>query len=139
MMESIIGASMTQTDPQAEPNWTEVVKAERLRLELDEKSPRVFSNDFAARSFIGMNVVDAAYISEASERLARFDRLQRLIGLLAPGGTAPRTALEQIYIQSGTDTEESPIVQDLRHMLQEHWGEWTPALREAEGLPPVSE
>lgn len=77
-------------------------------------------------------------LEEAANRIERFHRLSRLLGLLAPGGTAPRTALEQIYAQSANpDVEETPIVLDLRHMLQQHWGEWTPALREAEGLPPA--
>jgi hypothetical protein len=77
-------------------------------------------------------------LAEAADRVDRFNRLSKLIGLLAPGGTAPRTAFEEIYRQSGTpDVGESPVILDLRHMLHQHWGEWTPALREAEGLPPA--
>lgn len=127
---------MTHFEADSESTWPEVIEAERQRLELSEITPKTFSTKFGERSFIGMNVVDAAYIREAAERLDRFARLQRLIGLLAPGGTAPRAALEQIYVQSDTNAEESPIVLDLRHMLKQHWGEWTPALREAKGLPP---
>jgi len=81
-----------------------------------------------------------SYIQRLSaEKVMRLGRLSWLLGLLAPGGTAPRTALEQIYIQAGDNIEESPIVLDLRHMLHDHWGNWTPALREAEGFPPASE
>lgn len=77
-------------------------------------------------------------LNEAADRIDRLDRLQKLLGLLAPSGTAPRTALEQIYDQSASGVvEESPILLDLRRMLRSHWGEWTPALREAEGLPPA--
>jgi hypothetical protein len=84
------------------------------------------------------NITDEL-LAEAADRIDRFDRLSRLLGLLAPGGTAPRTALEQVYAQSANlIVEESPIILDLRHMLEQHWGEWTPALREAEGLPPAS-
>ncbi len=124
--------------PESEPNWHEVVESKRLELDLPNKLPGQFSRTFAERSFRNMTAVDEAYISEAADRLARFDRLQRLLGLLAPGGTAPRTAFEQLFIQSATDCDESPIVLDLRGMLSQHWGEWTPALREAEGLPPKS-
>lgn len=79
-----------------------------------------------------------SYIQKLSaERVMRLGRLSWLLGMLAPGGTAPRTALEQIYIQAGENRDESPIVLDLRKMLESHWGEWTPALREAEGLAPA--
>jgi len=75
-------------------------------------------------------------LEEAADRLQQFENLSSLLGLLAPAGTAPRTAIEQIYKQSAYNGDESQIVLDLRQMLSQHWGEWTPALREAEGLPP---
>lgn len=122
-----------------ETRMSEVI-AERDNLGLSELSPRQLSGKFNEIFFMGMtNIRDAAYALEAKDRLDRFDRLQRLLGLLAPAGTAPRTALEQLYIQSENSADESPIVLDLRHMLSQHWGEWTPALREAEGLPPADE
>ena len=74
-------------------------------------------------------------LEEAANRLQRFERLTTLLGLLAPAGTAPRTALEQLYEQSSANANESPIVLEIRHMLEPHWGEWTPILREADGLP----
>ena len=82
---------------------------------------------------------DDALLQAAADQLERLARLTTLLGMLAPGGTAPRTALEQIYAQSAdpASNPESPIVLDLRKMLQEHWADWTPALREAEGLPPA--
>lgn len=75
-------------------------------------------------------------LEEAANRLQRLERLATLIGLVAPGGTAPRTAIEELYKQSAVSAEESPAVLALRTMLQPHWGEWTPTLREAEGMPP---
>ena len=129
---------MTHPESAPEPTWPAAVETERRRLGLSDMVLRKFSRNFAELSSTGMNVEDAAYLREASERLARFDRLIRLMGLLAPAGTAPRTALEEIYIQSATSAEESPVVLDLREMLAQHWGEWTPALREAEGIPPAT-
>lgn len=70
-------------------------------------------------------------------KLNQMQRLSELLGKLAPGGTAPRTALEQIWKQSETDSDESPILLELREMLSQHWGDWKPALRDAEGLPPA--
>jgi len=61
---------------------------------------------------------------EAANQAERLQRLSKLLGLLAPGGTAPRTALEQLYDQSDVSTDESPAVLELRRMLQPHWGEW---------------
>ncbi len=130
---------MTYPENRPETRLEEVIK-ERDDLRMSELSPRELSGKFDEIFFMGMtNIRDAAYALEARERVARFDRLQRLLGLLAPAGTAPRTALEQIYLQSETSTDESQIVLDLRAMLEQHWGEWTPALREAEGLPPATE
>src|SRR4051812_35174246 len=81
---------------------------------------------------------DSELLIEAADRIDTFQRFVTLVELLAPAGTAPRTAFEQIYQQSkGSDAEASPVVLDLRHMLKQHWGDWTPALREAEGLPPI--
>lgn len=76
-------------------------------------------------------------IIEAAKKLDKLQNLNRLFGLLTPGGTAPRTAFEQLWIQSDLNADESPILLELRTMLEAHWGEWTPAIREAEGLPPV--
>lgn len=76
-------------------------------------------------------------IVEAAIKLDKLQNINKLFGLLAPGGTAPRTALEQLWDQSDLNSDESPIALELRHMLSSHWGEWTPAIREAEGLPPV--
>ena len=98
---------------------------------------RQFANVLRTASDSEPSFDTQSMLGEAADRLARYDRLQRLLGLLAPAGTAPRTAIEQIYLQSATDAEESPIVLELRHMLSQHWGEWTPAIREAEGLPPA--
>ncbi len=131
---------MTQFESQPEPTWSEVVEQERKNRHLGDLSLRQLSEQLAERAVGGGTdrmTHHAAYELEAAERLARFDRLTRLLGLLAPGGTAPRTALEQIYKQSETSDEESPVVLDLRAMLHEHWSEWTPALREAEGFPPA--
>lgn len=128
---------MTDHESQPYPTWEEVLEEKRIRLDLKNKSDRELSDWFAQAPKDSMHEIHiAAYALEAADRLARADRLRRLIGLLAPAGTAPRTALEQLYIQSETSAEESPIVLDLRNMLKQHWGEWTPALQEAEGLPP---
>ena len=124
--------------PESEPEHTpqELVDGVKRKLEVGKLHLSELARELTERSLDDMNPIDAAYVSEAADRLARFDRLQRLWGLLAPAGTAPRTALEQIYIQSDTNADESPIIFDLRTMLSQHWGDWTPALREAEGLPP---
>lgn len=80
-----------------------------------------------------------ALIALATKRLEVLDNLSELLGQLAPGGTAPRTALEEINRQARAgDTTTSQVVLDLRHMLSEHYGEWTPTLRQIEGLPPAS-
>ena len=122
-----------------EPTTPELIDGVRRKLETGKLHLSELGRELTERSLADMNPIDAAYVREAADRLARFDRLQRILGLLAPAGTAPRTALEQIYIQSETSADESPIVLDLRSMLNQHWGEWTPALREAEGLPPAAE
>lgn len=127
---------MRHPDSQPELTTPELVDGVRRKLGLRELGEAEISRELNERSLADMNPIDAAYVREAADRLARFERLQRLLGLLAPGGTAPRTALEQIYNQSDTSADESPIVLDLRLMLTQHWSEWTPALREAEGLPP---
>ncbi len=75
-------------------------------------------------------------LSEGAKKIEQLDRLNTLFGLLAPGGTAPRTALEELWRQSEHSKDESPTLLDLREMLAEHWADWTPALREIEGLPP---
>ncbi len=131
---------MTEFEPKPEPTWPEVVESERKTRSLGDLTHRQLSNQLAERALGGGTdrmTHHAAYELEAAERLAQFDRLTTLIGLLAPGGTAPRTALEQIYKQSATDDEESQIVLDLRAMLHQHWGDWTPALREIQGYPPA--
>jgi hypothetical protein len=133
---------MTEIGPTPEDSWPKVVDEERRRLQLGDLSAKALSNLLAKRALNGGTdrmTHHAAYELEAAERLARFDRLTRLLGLLAPAGTAPRTAIEQIYIQSETDDMASQVILDLRAMLHGHWGEWTPALREAEGFPPAIE
>jgi|GEM_PF-3412826 len=129
-----------ESEPRPETTWPQVVDEERQRLRIGELSAKELSTRLGERALSGGTnrmTHHAAYELEAAERLARFDRLTRLLGWLAPAGTAPRTAIEQIYIQSETNAEESQIVLDLRAMLADHWGDWTPALREAEGLPPA--
>lgn len=131
---------MSHFESQPEPTWPEVVDQERKDRRLGDLSLRQLSSELAERAAGGGTdrmTHHAAYELEAAERLAQFDRLTRLLGMLAPGGTAPRTALEQIYQQSLTNDDESPILLDMRTMLRQHWGEWTPALREAEGFPPA--
>ncbi len=127
---------MTEYSPENEPTWSDVVREERDRLALSELPLRDIKEKLV-RNAEGGNTYEAALKIEAADRIERFDRLTRLLGLLAPGGTAPRTALEQIYIQSADNSDESPIVLELREILETHWGEWTPAIREAEGLPPI--
>lgn len=83
--------------------------------------------------------IQSDLLREAAERLERIDRFTRLLALVAPVGTAPRTALEQLWKQSKVSDEETQVVVDFREMLQQHNDEWTPALREAEGLPSVEE
>jgi|GEM_PF-3311654 hypothetical protein len=76
-------------------------------------------------------------IIEAAKQLGRLNNLALLLGMLAPAGTAPRTAIEQLWIQAGEeDPDESPILLELREMLRNHWADWKPAIREAEGFPP---
>jgi len=128
-----------ESEPVPEVTWSQVVDEERQRLGVEKLSAKELSFRLGERALNGTTnrmTHHAVYELEASERLARFDRLTTLLGWLAPAGTAPRTAIEQIYIQSETNAEESQIVLDLRAMLANHWGDWTPALREAEGLPP---
>lgn len=74
-------------------------------------------------------------LQESANRLQQLQNLSQILGLLAPGGTAPRTALEQLFLQSKENGDESPIVLEARGMLEQHWGDWTPAIRKAEGLP----
>lgn len=76
-------------------------------------------------------------LAEAANKLEQLQNMNMLLGLLAPGGTAPRTALEEICNQSGSSAEEFPALLELRKMLATHWGEWTPALREAAGFSAV--
>jgi hypothetical protein len=76
-------------------------------------------------------------IAESAKKLDQLQNIGKLLGLLAPGGTAPRTAFEQIWDESSSRGDEFPVLLELRDMLQKHWGEWTPAIREAEGLPPT--
>jgi hypothetical protein len=78
-------------------------------------------------------------ISESAKKLEQLQNLSTLLGLVAPGGSAPRTALEQLWKQSSDNAEETPVLKEFRSMLSGHHGEWTPALREAEGLPPRKE
>jgi len=73
-------------------------------------------------------------LEEAANRIQRLENLTRLFGLLAPGGTAPRTALEQLYVQSATSADASPMVEEMRRMLEPCYGSWTPVLAEAEGI-----
>ena len=131
---------MAEFDPTSEASWPVVVDEERQRLRLGDLSAEELSDQLAQRALNGATdrmTHHAAYELEAAERLAQLGRLTRLLGLLAPAGTAPRTAIKQIYKQSETDAEESQIVLDLRAMLHAHWAEWTPALREAAGFPPA--
>lgn len=79
---------------------------------------------------------DENLLEEAANRIQRYQNLSRLLGQLAPAGTAPRTALEQLYAQSATNADESPILLELRGMLAQHYEEWTPAIAEAEGVTP---
>jgi hypothetical protein len=90
---------------------------------------------FALRCLTQANPRVEEIAEEAAARIDRLNRLQRLLGQLAPSGTAPRTALEEIYKQSADSADRSQIVNDLGEMLEQHWGEWTPALRKAEGFP----
>lgn len=78
-------------------------------------------------------------LDETTRQLERLQRLSEILGKLAPAGTAPRTGFEQLWIQSGENSDESPVLLELCAMLTNHWGEWTPALREAEGLPPIKQ
>lgn len=78
-------------------------------------------------------------LDETTKQLERLQRLSEMLGKLAPGGTAPRTAFEQLWIQSDDNSDESPVLLELREMLTNHWGDWTPALRKAEGLPPAEQ
>lgn len=71
--------------------------------------------------------------------LERLQRLNVLLGMLAPGGTAPRTGVEQLWIQAADNSDESPVLHEIRMMLKQHWGDWTPAIREADGLPPIQQ
>lgn len=78
--------------------------------------------------------------AQAAKRLNVLEDLATLLGNLAPGGTAPRTALEEIYRQARAgNTDISPTVLDLQAMLAQHYGEWTPALSKIEGFPPKEE
>lgn len=108
---------MNRPDVETDKTFTDLQLAEALR-EGDDTHPDLF--ELAA---------------------GRLDVLHRLIGhlgLLAPGGTAPRTALEEIYRQSlEGDIRETPAVIALRDMLDPHWGDWSDSLREIEGLPPA--
>jgi len=76
-------------------------------------------------------------LEEAATRIRRFENLCTMLGKLAPKGTAHNTALEQIYQQADVGAEISPIVLELRAMLAHHYGEWTPAIAEAEGIAPT--
>lgn len=88
---------------------------------------------------LGETVQDeSGIITEAVAKLEKLQNINKLLGLLAPGGTAPRTALEEIWKQADNNGNESPVLQELRSMLTAHWGEWTPAIRKAEGIPPKS-
>jgi len=91
----------------------------------------------AVRAIHDATPYQTAVLGESAKKLDRLHNINKLLGLLAPGGTAPRTGFEQLWEQAGENAEESPILLELRHMLSTHWGEWTPALRKAEGLPPV--
>ena len=77
-----------------------------------------------------------ALLSESVKKLNQLQNLSQILGLLAPGGTAPRTGFEQLWVQSAENAEASPILLELRDMLHQHWGDWPPAIREAEGFPP---
>jgi len=80
---------------------------------------------------------ESGVIAEAAKKLDKLQNINKLLGLLAPAGTAPRTAIGQLWEQSDENADESPILLELRAILAQHWGEWTPAIREAEGLPPA--
>ena len=90
----------------------------------------------ATRAIRDVSPYQSAILAENATKLDKLQNINKLFGLLAPGGTAPRTGFEQLWEQASENAEESPILLELRHMLASHWGEWTPALRKAEGLPP---
>lgn len=127
----------------SEPTHDEIVDAEIKRLGFSETSNKRFAaqlRELAENPTTSRGYGHAAYEKEAAARIEQLDRFQALIGLVAPGGTAPRTALEQIYQQSlAGNNELTQIILDLGNMLYEHWAEWTPALRAAEGFPPENE
>jgi hypothetical protein len=91
----------------------------------------------ALRALAETMPAESSIITEAAKKLDKLQNINKLLGLLAPGGTAPRTAIEQLWNQSDLNAEKSPILLELRAMLAVHYGDWTPAIREAEGLPPV--
>lgn len=91
----------------------------------------------ATRAIRDASPYQSAILAENATKLDKLQNINKLFGLLAPGGTAPRTAIEQLWEQSDSNADESPILLELRSMLAEHWGEWTPAIRKAEGLPPA--
>lgn len=75
-----------------------------------------------------------ALIVEAAKQLGRLNNLTVLISDLAPSGTAPRTALDQLWRQAESNSGESASVIELRRMLKQHWGEWTLELAQAAGF-----
>lgn len=110
------------------------------RTNQPEKSPKELSMRELALAIFAMGETfpeHAELLRESAAKLLQLQRLNELLGMLAPGGTAPRTGFEQLWIQSEDNSDESPILLELRNMLNEHWGDWTPAIREAEGLPPI--
>lgn len=90
-----------------------------------------------ARSVRDGSPYQTAILEEVTTKVDRLQNLNKLFGKLAPAGTAPRTALEQLWDQSAKNSDDSDALLELRAMLESHWGNWTPAIRSAEGLPPV--
>lgn len=115
---------------------------------MPEVYPRTPESDRAPRDLNGAQLAIAlralgdrlpdgtAIVYEAAARVERLQNLSKLLGRLAPGGTAPRTALEHIWDRAETSSEVDPVLLELSAMLEKHYGEWTPAIREVEGLPP---
>jgi deoxycytidylate deaminase len=126
------------TNPENMP-WIEQANIESLEAlnQLRRKSFSKMTTRVLKSELLNLDVpeYDAVVVEEVAKRLQQFDNLTKILGLLAPGGTAPRTAIEEIYKQSADNADESQIILDLRQMLHPQWGEWTPALRKAEGFP----
>ena len=116
---------------------TEIPNTHRAEKTVDQLSLRELA--LAVTALKEITPHSKELLDEATKQLERLQRLSEILGKLAPGGTAPRTGLEQLWIQSGETSDESPILLEMRSMLASHWGDWTPAIRQAEGLPPIQQ